>query len=138
LRESETQRRWHVWQPGAESLLHQLSFAVEEVRYTSYHQRTDITVRMNGFEEAPAFHLYGKRISIALSAARLSRSNVFKGRDGTRYEILTANAREEAKRLARGMDFVLLEVVPRWSFPAREWVDGNREMWKRSKGGDVR
>jgi hypothetical protein len=73
-------------------------------------------------------------------AARLSGSNVFKGRDGTRYEILTANAREEAKRLARGMDFVLLEVVPRWSFPAREWVDGNREMWKRkrSKGGDVR
>ena len=25
------------------------------------------------------------------------------------------------------MDFVLLEVVPRWSFPAREWVDVNRE-----------
>lgn len=73
-------------------------------------------------------------------AARLSGSNVFKGRDGTRYEILTANAREEAERVARGEDFVLLEVVPRWSFPAREWVDGNREMWKRkrSKGGDVR
>ena len=63
-------------------------------------------------------------------AARLSGSNVFKGRDGTRYEVLTANAHEQAERVARGKDFVVLEVVPRWSFPAREWVDGNREMWK--------
>jgi hypothetical protein len=67
--------------------------------------------------------------------ARLSGSSVFKARDGARYEILTANAREEAKLVRRGMDFVLPE-VPRWSFRAREWVDGNREMWKgkRSKG----
>jgi hypothetical protein len=57
---------------------------------------------------------------------------VFKGRDGTHYEILTANAREEAERVGRGKNFVLLEVVTRWSFPAREWVDGNREMWKGS------
>jgi hypothetical protein len=65
-------------------------------------------------------------------AVRLSGSNVFKGRDGTRYEILMANARQEeaAERVARGKDFVVLEVVPRWSFPAREWIDGNREMWK--------
>jgi hypothetical protein len=62
-------------------------------------------------------------------SASLSGSNVFKGRDGTRYEILTANTREEADRVARGK-FVVLEVVPRWSFPAREWVDGNRELWK--------
>jgi hypothetical protein len=63
-------------------------------------------------------------------AARLSGSNAFKGRDGTRYEILMANTREEAERVVRGTDFVVLEVVPRWSFPAREWVDGNREIWK--------
>jgi hypothetical protein len=63
-------------------------------------------------------------------AVRLSNSNVFKGRDGTRYDILVANSREEAERAARGKDFVVLEVVPRWSFPAREWVDENREMWK--------
>jgi hypothetical protein len=63
-------------------------------------------------------------------AARLSGSNVFKGRDGTRYEILMANAREDAERVGRGKDFVVLEVVPRWSFPVREWVDGNRELWK--------
>jgi hypothetical protein len=62
-------------------------------------------------------------------AAGLSGSYVFKGRDGTRYEILMANTREEAERVARGKDFVVLEVVPRWSFPAREWVDGNRELW---------
>jgi hypothetical protein len=63
-------------------------------------------------------------------AARLIGSNVFKGRGGTRYEILTANSRQEAERAAQGKDFVVLEVVPRWSFPAREWVDGNREIWK--------
>lgn len=63
-------------------------------------------------------------------AVRLSGSNVFKGRDGTRYEILTANSRQEAEQVARGKDFVVLAVVPRWSFPAKEWVDGNREMWK--------
>jgi hypothetical protein len=63
-------------------------------------------------------------------AARLSGSNAFKGRDGTRYEILMASTREEAERIVRGTDFVVLEVVPRWSFPAREWVDGNREIWK--------
>lgn len=63
-------------------------------------------------------------------AARLSGSNVFKGRGGTRYEILTAKSRQEAERVARGKDFVVLEVVPRWSFPTREWVDGNREIWK--------
>jgi hypothetical protein len=63
-------------------------------------------------------------------AARLIGSNVFKGRGGTRYEILTANSRQEAERVAHGKDFVVLEVVPRWSFPAREWVDGNREIWK--------
>ena len=63
-------------------------------------------------------------------AARLSGSNVFTGRDGTRYEILMANTREEAERVARGKDFVVLEVVPRWSFPTREWVDRNREIWK--------
>jgi len=62
-------------------------------------------------------------------SARLSGSNVFKGRDGTPYEIVTANTREEAERVARG-EFVVLEVVPRWSFPAKEWVDGNRELWK--------
>jgi hypothetical protein len=74
-------------------------------------------------------------------ATRLNGSNVFKGRDGTHYEILTANAREEAEQVERGKDFVLLEVVTRWSFPAREWVEGNREMWKGraiSKRGDVR
>ena len=64
------------------------------------------------------------------TAVRLSGSNVFQGRDGTRYEVLMANSREEAERAAHGKDFVVLEVVPRWSFPAREWVDGNREMWK--------
>ena len=63
-------------------------------------------------------------------AAPVSDSNAFKGRDGTRYGILTANAGEQAERVARGKDFVVLEVVPRWSFPAREWVNGNREMWK--------
>jgi hypothetical protein len=63
-------------------------------------------------------------------AARLNGCNVFKGRDGTRYEILTANTREEAERVVRGKDFVVLEVVPQWSFPAREWVEGNREIWK--------
>jgi hypothetical protein len=63
-------------------------------------------------------------------AARLSGSNAFEGRGGTRYEILTANSRQEAERVARGKEFVVLEVVPRWSFPAREWVDGNRELWK--------
>jgi hypothetical protein len=63
-------------------------------------------------------------------ATRLRGSNVFKGRDGTRYEILTANTREEAERVARGKDFVALEVVPRWSFPDRHWVKANRELWK--------
>ena len=63
-------------------------------------------------------------------AERLIGSNIFKGRDGTRYEILMANAREDVERIARVRDFVVLEVVPRWSFPAREWVDGNRELWK--------
>ena len=57
-------------------------------------------------------------------AVRLSDSSVFQGRDGTRYEILMANAREEAERVARGVDFVVLEVVPRWSFPARDWSTG--------------
>jgi len=64
------------------------------------------------------------------AAARLSGSNVFKGRDGTRYDILMANTCEEAEQVARGQDFVVLEVVPRWSFPTREWVDANREIWK--------
>ena len=64
------------------------------------------------------------------STARLTGSNVFKGRGGTRYEIQTANSRQEAKRVARGKKFVVLEVVPRWSFPAKQWVDGNRELWK--------
>jgi len=63
-------------------------------------------------------------------AAHLSSSNIFKGRDGTRYEVLMANAREDMERVARGKDVVVLEVVPRWSFPAKEWVEGNREMWK--------
>jgi len=70
-------------------------------------------------------------VVVAINAAtRLSGSNLFKGRDGTRYEILMANTLEEAERAARGMDLVVLEVVPRWSFPAREWVEANREIWK--------
>jgi hypothetical protein len=63
-------------------------------------------------------------------AAHLSGSNIFKGRDGTRYEVLMANAREDLERVTRRRDVVVLEVVPRWSFPSREWVEGNREMWK--------
>ena len=63
-------------------------------------------------------------------AAHLSASTVFNGRDGRRYEILTMNSRGEAERAARGKELVVLEVVPRWSFPAREWVEGNPEMWK--------
>jgi len=61
-------------------------------------------------------------------SARLVGSNVFKGRDGARYEIATANTREKAERAARG-EFVVLEVVPRWSFPSRDWVNGNRALW---------
>lgn len=63
-------------------------------------------------------------------AAHVSGSIVFKGRNGTRYEVLMASTREEAERVARETNFVVLEVVPRWSFPAKEWVDGNPEMWK--------
>jgi hypothetical protein len=63
-------------------------------------------------------------------AVRLSGSNVFKGRDGKRYEILMTDAREDVQRIARGKDFVVLEVVPRWSFPAKEWTDANRDLWK--------
>lgn len=70
-------------------------------------------------------------VVVAINAAtRLSGSNLFKGRDGTRYEILMANTREEAERAARGMDLVMLEVVPQWSFPAKEWVEANREIWE--------
>ena len=70
-------------------------------------------------------------VVVAINATtHLSGSNLFKGRDGTRYEILTVNAREEAERIARKKDSVVLEVLPRWSFPAKEWVDGNREIWK--------
>lgn len=47
-----------------------------------------------------------------------------------RYEILTANMRKEAEEIARPNGFLVLEVVPRWSFPAKERTDGNREMWK--------
>lgn len=62
-------------------------------------------------------------------AAHLRGSNVFKGRDGTRYEILTMKTRQEAEQAARGKDFVVLEVVPRWSFPAKEWVEAEPQLW---------
>ncbi len=65
--------------------------------------------------------------------AHLPGGNVFKGRDGTRYELLTTNTRAEAEQLARGKDFVVLEVVPRWSFPAKEWVEGNPELWTKKR-----
>jgi len=60
----------------------------------------------------------------------LSGSHVFKGRDGARHEILMANTRADAERVARGKDVVVLEAVPRWSFPAKEWIDGSPELWK--------
>ena len=41
-----------------------------------------------------------------------------------------ANTREEAERVVHEEDVVVLELVPRWSFPEREWVDENREIWK--------
>lgn len=63
-------------------------------------------------------------------AVRLSGSTIFKGRDGRRCEILMANTREDVERVAHGKDFVALEVVPRWSFPAKEWINGNRDLWK--------
>jgi len=63
-------------------------------------------------------------------AAHLSDRQVFKGRGGTRYEIFMTNERKDAERLASGNDVVVLEVVPRWSLPTREWVDGNRELWQ--------
>lgn len=43
---------------------------------------------------------------------------------------LTANTSQEAERVARGKDIVVLEVVPRWRFASRDWVDGDREIWK--------
>lgn len=52
--------------------------------------------------------------------AHVSGRNVFDGRGGTRYESLMANTRQEAERIARGKDIVVLEVVPLWSFPARD------------------
>lgn len=70
-------------------------------------------------------------VVVALNpATHLGGSNIYKGRGGTRYEILTANTHEEAERISRGNNSVVLEVVPRWSFPARAWVNGNREIWK--------
>ncbi len=62
--------------------------------------------------------------------ANVSGSNLLDGRDGRGFEILTGNTRQEAERVPRGKDIVVLEVVLRWSFPARDWVDGNREIWK--------
>lgn len=65
-------------------------------------------------------------------SAHLSGSQVFQGRGGTRYEIFMTNQRAEAERVANGTDAIVLEVVPRWSFPASAWVEGNRELWNRS------
>ena len=62
-------------------------------------------------------------------ATHLRGSNVFKGRDGTRYEILTMKTRHEAEQAARRKGFVVLEVVPRWSFPAKEWVEAAPRLW---------
>ena len=62
-------------------------------------------------------------------ATHLRGSNVFSGRDGTKYEILMMNTRQEAERAARGSDYIVLEVVPRWSFPATEWVDTAPQLW---------
>lgn len=68
-------------------------------------------------------------------AAHLHGSDVFKGRDGARYEILMMNTRQEAERAALGSDCVVLEVVPRWSFPAKEWVDAAPQLWNPRPGG---
>jgi len=62
-------------------------------------------------------------------ATHLRGSNVFKGRDGERYEILMTNTRQEAERQALGSDCIVLEVVPRWSFPETEWVDAAPQLW---------
>lgn len=63
------------------------------------------------------------------SATHLRGSNVFKGRDGARYEILMMNTRKEADRAALASHCIVLEVVPRWSFPATEWVDAAPQLW---------
>jgi hypothetical protein len=62
-------------------------------------------------------------------ATHLHGSNAFLGRDGTRYELLMMNTRQEAERAALGSDCIVLEVVPRWSFPATEWVDAAPGLW---------
>jgi hypothetical protein len=62
-------------------------------------------------------------------ATHLRGGNLFLGRDGTQYEILMMNTRQEAERAALGSDCIVLEVVPRWSFPAAEWVDAAPRLW---------
>jgi len=69
-------------------------------------------------------------VAVAINPATHRRgSNVFKGRDGTRYEILTMNTRQEAEQAAHEKDIVVLEVVPRWSSPAKEWVEAEPRLW---------
>jgi hypothetical protein len=63
-------------------------------------------------------------------AAHLPGGSAFQGRDGKRYEILMMDTQDEAQRVARGKDFVVLEVVPRWSYPAKDWIAANPALWK--------
>ena len=70
---------------------------------------------------------------VAINPRRVSAAAMFSKDRTARDDILKANTREEAEPVARVKNFVLLEVVAPWSFPARDWGNANRKLWQASK-----
>ncbi len=57
---------------------------------------------------------------------------VFEGPDGTRFIVTPAHTRQEADdaRALAGAESTILAIRPSWSFPAREWVSADSELWQ--------
>ena len=69
----------------------------------------------------------------AMPVAERVPGTVFATPDGKTFAFAAASTRAEADRLAAilGDGAALFEVRPAWSYPSREWILRNPELWKR-------
>ncbi|HEU4616543.1 MAG TPA: hypothetical protein VFV10_00800 [Gammaproteobacteria bacterium] len=65
---------------------------------------------------------------------------VFQASDGRRSEFAPAANRAEAGSLAvrMGGGATILAVQPQWSFPARDWIEADPELWSASPAARLR
>jgi hypothetical protein len=98
----------------------------EALTMTSVEYRPDLSGGLS-------WQISGRRFVVVRTSPIRGRAlgAVFESSDGERFDIAFVSNRREAEDLANqsGAEAMILGIQPRWSFPARAWIDADGDFW---------